>query len=71
MAGKVQGRLLSVHRRLGRGGGAGGAIGLAWPAKQLEVVSPSEGAEPTPDTGATAVATGRPRRGFWGRLFGG
>jgi len=47
------------------------AIGLAWPAKQLEVVSPSEGAEPTPDTGATDAATGRPRRGFWGRLFGG
>jgi len=47
------------------------AIGLAWPTKLMEVVSPSEGAEPTPDTGATDAATGRPRRGFWGRLFGG
>ncbi len=41
------------------------AIGLAWPTKQLEVVSP------TPDTGATDAATEQPRRGFWRRWLGG
>ncbi len=44
------------------------AIGVAWPAKLMEVVSLSEGADSTPDTGAADAAT--ERRPWWRRWLG-